>query len=199
MPITTVDPGDGSLSILLYGIIDGMWDITAEEFGPLLFAADNRSLSRINLRIGLDSDQPPKAYMTTPESEFLPRISPAGDAIVYRHRPGGATLGLLYAVAYPSPGVPVQVSLTPVEEEYGWLGGGEVFWGDSSHRLWSAAVTTKDGQIDAATPKEMLTSGGGHPLDEHTLVFTLNKRVPYFLDLMSMPVFYPVYPPLVTA
>lgn len=51
MPITTVDPGDGSLSILLYGIIDGLWDISAEEFGPLLFAADNRRLSRIDLRI----------------------------------------------------------------------------------------------------------------------------------------------------
>ena len=38
-----------------------------------------------------------------------------------------------------------------------------------------------------------------HAPDEHTLVFTLNGRVPYFLDLMSMPVFYPVYPPLVTA
>lgn len=38
-----------------------------------------------------------------------------------------------------------------------------------------------------------------HAPDDYTLVFTLTRRVPYFLDLMSMPVFYPVYPPLVTA
>lgn len=35
--------------------------------------------------------------------------------------------------------------------------------------------------------------------DDHTLVFTLVRRVPYFADLLSMPVFYPVYPPLVMA
>lgn len=52
MPITTIDGADGSsLSILLYGVIDEFWGVSAEEFAPILFAADKRGLPQIDLRI----------------------------------------------------------------------------------------------------------------------------------------------------
>ncbi|MFN0138320.1 MAG: protein kinase domain-containing protein [Phycisphaerae bacterium] len=152
----------------------------------LLFSQwHNRDKMGELMTLSLDDNQPPKAYMTTPESEFIPRISPAGDALVYRMRPRGAPLTApLYVVAYPSPGTPVQVSLTEVAEEYGWLGDGggrAVYWVERSRRMWSAAVTTKNGQLDVAPPREMLTAGGGRPLDEHTQILTYDHPRERFL------------------
>ncbi|MCC6971679.1 MAG: peptide ABC transporter substrate-binding protein [Phycisphaerales bacterium] len=58
---------------------------------------------------------------------------------------------------------------------------------EAARALWEKSCADFDRLVNLRAP------------DENTLVFTLSRRVPYFLDLMSMPVFYPVYPPLVSA
>jgi len=120
----------------------------------------------------------PRVFMATPESERLPRISPAGNAVMYAVSKSGITVGTLHVVAYPTPAVPVQVSLTTINDEYGWLGPGEMYWVDQARNMWSATVTIKDGQPDVSAPKQMLAD---HPLDKKTQVLAYDPARERFL------------------
>lgn len=66
------------------------------------------------------------------------------------------------------------------------LSGGPAFDGfAASRRLWSQTEARFADQV------------GIHAPDDHTLVVRLARPTPYFLDLLGMAVFAPVYPPLV--
>lgn len=56
-----------------------------------------------------------------------------------------------------------------------------------SDQLWQQTLVKYDELVGVSAP------------DSRTLVVTLERPVPYFLDLMAFPVFYPVYPPLVSS
>lgn len=56
-----------------------------------------------------------------------------------------------------------------------------------SVNLWKQTLDKFDELVGIAAP------------DPRTLVVTLERPVPYFLDLMAFPIFYPVYPPLVSS
>ncbi len=120
----------------------------------------------------------PKVFMATPESERLPRISPAGNAVMYAVSKSGITAGTLHVVAYPTPAVPVQVSLTTINDEYGWLGPGEMYWVDQARNMWSATITIKEGQPDVSAPKQMLVD---HPLDKKCAVLAYDPARERFL------------------
>ncbi len=113
---------------------------------------------------GLDKDQPVKRFMQTPEGEWGPRFSPAGDFVAYTVAGEEDTSSVLKVVSYPTPSAPVQVSTTPVTLNSGlWIGPGELSWVDTSRRAWSATITSKDGRIDVGVPKAMFD---GRPLDK---------------------------------
>jgi hypothetical protein len=50
---------------------------------------------------------------------------------------------------------PVHVSPTRLVPVFGWLSAGEVYWQDTSRKLWSATVSSKDGSIEVGTPRPM--------------------------------------------
>ncbi len=58
--------------------------------------------------------------------------------------------------------------------------------GDDAAELWRETLAKFDGMVKLRA------------VDERTLVFTLRRPVPYFLDLCAFAVFFPVYPPLVS-
>jgi len=120
----------------------------------------------------------PKVFMATPDSERGPRFSPDGRAVVYAVSKSGIVAGTLHVVAFPTPTVPVQVSLTSIIDEYGWLGPGELYWVDQARNMWSATITIKDGQPDVSAPKQMLAD---HPLDKKTLVLAYDPARERFL------------------
>ncbi len=120
----------------------------------------------------------PKVFMATPDSERTPRISPDGHAVVFTVSKPGIMAGMLHVVAYPSPTVSVQVSLTMVNDEYGWLGPGEVYWVDQARNMWSATLTIKDGQPDVSPPKPMLAD---HPLERKSAILAYDPARERFL------------------
>jgi serine/threonine protein kinase/Tol biopolymer transport system component len=116
------------------------------------------------LTIGLDPDQTPKRFLQTPEGKWTPRLSPAGDIVAYLVAREEDLSGVLKVVAFPTPSASVQVSATPVMYNgYLWIGAGELAWVDTSRRVWSATITTKDGRLDADVPKPLFD---GRPLDK---------------------------------
>jgi hypothetical protein len=113
---------------------------------------------------GLDKDQPATRFMQTPEGEWSPRFSPAGDIVAYTVSAEDDTSAVLKVVCYPKPSAPVQVSTTPVAFASGlWTGSGELSWVDTSRRAWSTTITAKDGRLDVGVPKAMFD---GKPLDK---------------------------------
>ncbi len=128
---------------------------------------------------GLDKDQPAKRLMQTPEGEWRPRFSPAGEFVAYNVSGEEDTVSALKVVAYPTPSAAVQVSATPVMLSSGlWIGPGELSWVDTSRRMWSATVTSKDGRIDVGVPKPMLN---GQPLDKQVGVLDFDMARERFL------------------
>jgi hypothetical protein len=116
------------------------------------------------MTMGLGNDQPAARFMQTPEGEWGPRFSPAGDIIAYIVAPEEDTTAVLNVVSYPTPSAPVQVSTTPVTLSSGlWIGPNELSWIDTSRRAWSTTITTKDGHLDVGAPKAMF---GGTPLEK---------------------------------
>ncbi len=62
----------------------------------------------------LGKEEPPKAFMRTPDAARSPCLSPSGDLLAYvvaKEEDIGATLKV---AAYPTPSTPVQFSATPV-------------------------------------------------------------------------------------
>ena len=58
--------------------------------------------------------------------------------------------------------------------------------GPSGSELWAETLAKFDELVHARAP------------DDRTLIVTLEHPAPYFLDLLAMPPFFPVYPPLVS-
>lgn len=119
----------------------------------------------MTLSLGGDpvQDRPASRFMQTPDAEWNPRISPSGDMVAYsvsKEEDVGSTLRV---VAYPTPSAPIQVTAAPVSVGFFWLGPGELCWIDTSRRVWSATVATKDGRIDVGLPKPMFE---GRQLDK---------------------------------
>jgi Tol biopolymer transport system component len=122
------------------------------------------------LTIVLDKDQAPKRFLQTPEGKWTPRLSPPGDIVAYLVAREEDLVGVLKVVAFPTPSASVQVSATPVV--YGgflWISAGELAWVDTSRRVWSATITTKDGRFDAGVPKPLFD---GRPLDKQVGIVT---------------------------
>ncbi len=57
---------------------------------------------------------------------------------------------------------------------------------DAGQALWAETLAKFDELVHARAP------------DDRTLIVTLEHPAPYFLDLLAMPPFFPVYPPLVS-
>jgi hypothetical protein len=163
------------------------------EFAPGSVAPDGKTLifdQRNNLdKIGqimtIDLQTAGAAaipYMTSPMSESLPRISPAGDAVAFlsTSSESGGKVYTLNVAAYPSPGSPVQVSLArlDVESQWGWMSPHELYWVDANHRAWSASFTVKDGQADAAAPKALLSE---QIIDKNTAILDYDAARQRFL------------------
>jgi Tol biopolymer transport system component len=139
------------------------------EKSPTSITPDGRTLllARVPLSdklgdimtLDLEGHEPPKPLIATPESEGSPLISPSGDIVAYLALNEASVLKL---VRYPTPSTPVQVSPTAVST-YGWLSASELYWGDPSSKMWSASVSTKNGQLDVGAPRVMFN---GAPLDK---------------------------------
>ncbi|MEX2218738.1 MAG: peptide ABC transporter substrate-binding protein [Phycisphaerales bacterium] len=82
--------------------------------------------------------------------------------------------------------------------------GGKAFtdWRDGALAEFAARTDVPDREAAAAALWDRTLGKFGELVaakapDERTLVVTLERPAPYFLDLLAMPCFYPVYPPLV--
>jgi Tol biopolymer transport system component len=128
---------------------------------------------------GLDKDQPAKRFMQTPEGEWSPRFSPAGEFVAYTVAGEEDLVAALKVVAFPTPSAAVQVSATPVTFNSGlWISPGELSWVDASRRMWSATVTSNNGRIEVGVPKPMLN---GEPLDKEVGVLDYDTARERFL------------------
>lgn len=140
---TTFSPDGGTMLFTQASMIDKLPEIMTLELGK---------------------DQPATRFMQTPEGEWSPRLSPAGDVVSYAVSAEDDASAVLKVVTYPTPSAPVQVSATPVTLTSGlWVGPAELAWVDTSRRVWSATITIKDGRIDVGVPKPMLN---GLPLEK---------------------------------
>ena len=148
------------------------------EYAATTFSPDGKSMLFVQtsvidklpdiMRSDLGKDQPATRFMQTPEGEWCPRISPAGDVVAYTVAGEEDTSTVLKVVTYPTPSAPVQVSTTPVVLASGlWIGPAELAWVDLSRRAWSTTITAKDGRLDVGMAKPMF---GGTPLDMRTTV-----------------------------
>ncbi len=111
----------------------------------------------------LEEGRVQKPFLTTPEAEWNPLISPSGDVVLY-HVSNEEDLGaVLRVVEYPTPSSPVQVSPTRTTSTYGWLSAGEIYWVDLSRKMWSATVSKAGGQLDVGAQRPMFD---GRVMDE---------------------------------
>ncbi|MFN0244111.1 MAG: protein kinase domain-containing protein [Planctomycetota bacterium] len=106
-------------------------------------------------------------FMSTPEAEWEPLVSPASDMVAY-HVSNEEDAGvLLRVVAYPTPSTPVQIAPSRTGPAKGWLSASELYWVDLSRKVWSATVTSAGGQLDVGVPEPMFA---GRPLDEGSTI-----------------------------
>jgi len=141
------------------------------EYGASSVTSDGRTLlfTAVPLRdkvgdimtIDLEAGRVPKRFMSTPEAEWDPLISPSDDVVLYCVSNDETRGAVLKVVAYPTPSAPVQVSPTITTAVYGWLSAGEIYWVDLSLKVWSAPVSIQGGQLDVGAPKPMFD---GQPL-----------------------------------
>ncbi|MCY2960845.1 MAG: protein kinase [Planctomycetota bacterium] len=115
------------------------------------------------MTIDLESGRVPKRLMATPEAEWSPLVSPAGNAVLFSVSAEGDLGGSLRVVTFPTPSAPVQVSRNPTLWMYGWLSGSELYWVDASRSIWSATVTVTGGDVDVGAPKPLFD---GRPLEK---------------------------------
>jgi len=147
------------------------------EYGASSITADGRTLlfteAPMRDKVGdiwtldLGGEGKRKRFMTTPEAEWSPLISPRGDAVLYSVSDEEDRGVALKVVAYPDPSAPVQVSPTPTSFTYGWLSASEVYWVDLSRKVWSASVSSTGGQLDVGMPKPMFD---GRAFDEDSAI-----------------------------
>jgi hypothetical protein len=113
--------------------------------------------------VRIDSSGPAERFMQTPEGEWRPLLSPAGNVVAYVVRPEDDQGATLKVVTFPTPKASIQVSLTPIAgESFYWIDETELAWTDVTRRVWSATIEVKDGRIDVGPPKPMFD---GKPLD----------------------------------
>lgn len=84
---------------------------------------------------------------------------------------------MLKLVTYPTPSTPVQVSRTAIST-FGWLSARELYWVDPSSKMWSASVSTTNGQLDVGAPKAMFD---GAPLDKDVGIIAYDMAHERFL------------------
>ena len=111
----------------------------------------------------LEEGRVQKPFLTTPEAEWNPLISPSGDVVLYLVSNEEDRGGALRVVEYPTPSTPEQVSPARTTWTYGWLSAGELYWVDLSRRMWSATVSRTGGQLDVGAAKPMFD---GRVMDE---------------------------------
>jgi len=138
--------------------------------GGLLVFSQRKSTDKLGDLMVLDLVRggPPTPLLKTPPNEFSPRLSPRGDLVAYltgeaeADEPGmRAQLGV---VAFPVAGEHPQATTTGLacRECWGWLGDHELFWQDAERRIWSVAITARDGRVDIGVPTPHL---GGKALE----------------------------------
>jgi hypothetical protein len=165
-------PAGGGASTRLFDAMHG-FELEASSITPdgrtLLFTkTPMRDKIGNIMTLELGKDGVPRTFMETPEAEWLPRIAPSGDVVVYSELNEEDPGGVLKVVTYPTPSSPVQVSPARVSwTSYGWLSAGELYWVDMARKTWSATVSRKDGQVDIGTPRPMFD---GLPLDKQTAI-----------------------------
>ena len=108
------------------------------------------------MTLDLDGREPPKGFMTTPEAEQQPQIAPSGDLLAYSVVSEAEQRMVVKLVTFPTPSTPVQLTPTAATTTFGWLSASELYWLDPSRKLWSAAVSSKDGQLDVGAPRPLL-------------------------------------------
>ncbi len=113
--------------------------------------------------LDLEQGRAPERLMTTPEAEWNPLVSPAGDAVLYSVSDEEDRGAVLKVVAYPTPSAPVQVAPNRTTASFGWLAANELYWVDLSSKAWSATVSATGGTVDVGVPKPMFD---GRALDE---------------------------------
>jgi eukaryotic-like serine/threonine-protein kinase len=129
--------------------------------------------------VGLDRSSSPVRFMETPEAEWAPMLSPAGDVVAYVVRTEAELGATLKAVPYPTPAESIQVSPAAIAgASYCWIGAGELAWMDASRRTWSATVTNKEGRLEVGLPKAMFN---GEPLDKELSIIDFDLARERFL------------------
>ncbi|MBN8645382.1 MAG: protein kinase [Planctomycetes bacterium] len=123
-----------------------------------------------------------KPFMQTPVPEYTALISPGGDAVVFvvarESLVVNNTSAVLKAAAFPSPGVPVQLSTGNVRGFFGWTSPKQVCWADVQRHVWSAEVTVNGTQIEVGPQTPMFD---GKPLDEQVRLMEFDIKNQRFL------------------
>lgn len=171
-----------------------VWSEPGMEFHPGSETPDHRTLlfSRWNNRdkvgdlmtLSLAPDQKAAPLMTTPASEYLPRVSPTGAAVAFADVSQSFANGTLKVVSFPSPSTPVTISGpgSAVSTSHHWLGNNQLAWIDPSRRMWSVTITVKDSEVDAGPPEPMFD---GEPLGERMWIVAYDRPRERFLAMIA--------------
>ena len=116
----------------------------------------------------LTAGGPAKPILTTPTSEYSPRLSPRGDLAAYligdieADAPG--LRAQLAVIGFPGGGDHPQVTTTGLlgRRTWGWIGDRDLYWQDAAGKVWSVTITQQAGQIAVSTPAPLL---GGRVYD----------------------------------
>ncbi|MFM9958524.1 MAG: protein kinase domain-containing protein [Phycisphaerales bacterium] len=179
--IVSYPAGGGAPTILMEG--DGseyeMSSITPDGKAMLFTSVPGFDKSGDIMTMDLTAPNSVKPFLQTPVPEWLPVVSPAGDAVIFivsrEQSPGASVIGVLKAATFPTPGTPVQVSSAIVGGLICWTGPKQVCWVDTQRRVWSADIAVNGSQIDIGPQTPMFE---GKPLDEQVrlLEFDITKQ-----------------------